>query len=859
MKAIIMAGGEGSRLRPLTCKRPKPLVPVANRPVMEYCVDLLRDLGIREVGVTLQYLPRLIEEYFGDGGDFGLHLHYFVEGQPLGTAGSVKNAAAILDETFIVVSGDALTDFDLRPAIAQHKESGALATLVLATVDNPLEYGVVITNPDGSIRSFLEKPSWGEVFSDRVNTGIYILEPEVLDLIPDGRPFDFSKDLFPRLLKEKRSLYGVTLSGYWCDIGNLNQYRQAQEDILRGRVKVRVVGEDHGGGVVTGEGVEIAPGARVEGPVLIGGGCRIATGAVVGPFTVLGPYTRVEEGATIKRSILWDNVYIGAGAGLRGAVVCSRAALQHHAQVYEGAVIGDGSQVDAGAEVRPDVKVWPEKCLGRETVVHESLIWGRGLARPLFAGSQVPGYLYGDITPFQVTRLGMAYGASFPAGATVGLSTFPGGAGEMLYKAMAAGLMAAGVKVADLGFLLTPMHRFAVRSLGLDGGCHIKQDAAERDKVRLHLVNARGHDLAPGALRKIENLYWREDGRQVQEIPASLPFPALREAYRDWLVSTLGNGGLKERPLRLALGGLGQVAEVAGEVLQAAGAVVIRLDLDPTKTWQQVQDDLPYFAAEVRYYGADLGAALDPNGEELILFTGAGRRVDPARQLVLLARVFLETHRGASLVLPVTAPRVVEQIAGGLSGRVERVKSHPGIHQEAMDRVDEEIQAGRWQLESITAAIPPAPGETNAGREQSQVDAGRKGYRGLGQQHLQLDALAALLHLMDWLARREESLDRAVADLPPVFTASRTVPCPWEAKGRVMRTLISEEPADRVELLDGVQVCHGKGWSLVLPDGETPHYHIYSEAFSQEAAEELAGFYEQRLKDLITREKGKES
>ncbi|GAF25090.1 nucleoside-diphosphate-sugar pyrophosphorylase [Moorella thermoacetica Y72] len=819
MKAIIMAGGEGSRLRPLTCKRPKPLVPVANRPVMEYCVDLLRDLGIREVGVTLQYLPQLIEEYFGDGSDFGLHLHYFVEDKPLGTAGSVKNAAAILDETFVVVSGDALTDFDLRPAIARHKESGALATLVLTAVDNPLEYGVVITNPDGSIRSFLEKPSWGEVFSDRVNTGIYILEPEVLELIPEGRPFDFSKDLFPRLLKEKRPLYGVTLSGYWCDIGNLTQYRQAQEDILRGRVKVRVVGQDKGGGVVMGEGVEIAPGARIEGPVLIGGACHIATGAVVGPFTVLGPYTRVEEGATVRRSVLWDNVYTGEGANVRGAVVCSRASLQRRVQVYEGAVIGDGTQVDAGAEVRPEVKVWPEKTLGRETVVHESLIWGRGVARPLFVGSQAPGYLHGDLTPFQVTRLGMAYGASFPPGTTVGLSTFAGGAGEMLYKALAAGLMAAGVQVADLGRLLTPIHRFAVRSLGLDGGCHIKRDAAERDKVWLHLVNSRGHDLNPAAVRKIENLYWREDGRRVQEVPASIYFPGLEGAYRDWLLATLGDHGLKKRALRVALGGQGQVAGVAGTILQDAGAEVIRLDLDPAKTWQAVQEDLPYFAGEIRRYGADLGAALDPNGEELILFTGEGGRVAPAQQMTLLARVYLETHRGASLVLPVTAPRVLEQVAGSLHGRVERVKGHPGIYHEAMARAD---------------------GET-----------------ALGQQHLQLDALAALVHILDWLARRGESLDAAVAALPPVYTASRTVACPWEAKGRVMRTLISEEPADGVELLDGVQVRHGKGWSLVLPDGETPHYHIYSEAFSQEAAEELAGFYEERLKELVAREKSK--
>jgi len=816
MKAIIMAGGEGSRLRPLTCKRPKPLVPVANRPVMEYCVDLLRDLEIKEVGVTLQYLPGMIEEYFGDGSDVGLHLHYFVEDKPLGTAGSVKNAATILDETFIVISGDALTDFDLQPALKRHRESGALATLVLTTVDNPLEYGVVITNPGGSIRSFLEKPSWGEVFSDRVNTGIYILEPEVLEAIPPGQAFDFSKDLFPKLLKAKQPLYGVTLDGYWCDIGNLSQYRQAQEDILHGRVKVKVAGSDRGNGVVAGDGADIDPEAHIEGPVLVGSYCRIGPGVLVGPGTVLGPYTRVDERASLKRTIVWDNVYIGPGASLRGAVVCSGSSINKQAQVFEDAVIGDGCQVDTGAEVRQEVKVWPQKYLGQETVVADSLIWGRGIARPLFSGSQVSGHLNGELTPFQVTRLGMAYGASFQPGAMVALSTFSGGAGEFVHKAMAAGLMAAGARVADLGQLLTPLHRFAVRYLRLAGGCHIKQDAAEPARVRLHLVNNRGHDLPPGAVRKIENLYWREDGRHTKEIQASVYFPEIKEAYKAWLLSTLRQDGLSKRALRVALGSQGLAAAMAAEVLRKAGADVVRLDLDPAKDWQALQQDIPFFfTSEIRRYDADLGAVIDTNAEELLLFSGAGRRLTLSQQVALLARIYLEANERTSLVLPVTAPRSAEMVAGRLGGRVERVKSHPGIHQEGMDRVDGESL--------------------------------------LGQQHLQLDALAALLQILDWLAYRRLELEEAVAEMPPVYTAMRTVPCPWEAKGRVMRALINEEPAERVELLDGVQVRGKEGWTLVLPDGETPHYRIYSEAFSQEAAEELAILYERRLQDLIAR------
>ena len=222
MKAIIMAGGEGSRLRPLTCGRPKPMVPVVNRPIMSHIVELLKNHGVTDIGVTLQYMPEAIRDYFGNGSECGVNMHYFVEETPLGTAGSVKNATSFLDETFLVISGDALTDLDLSRAVEFHRRQGALATLVLTRVDCPLEYGVVITAGDGEIKQFLEKPGWGEVFSDTVNTGIYVLEPEVLDYFAPGQKFDFSKDLFPLLLAGKKPLFGVALSGYWCDVGNLN-------------------------------------------------------------------------------------------------------------------------------------------------------------------------------------------------------------------------------------------------------------------------------------------------------------------------------------------------------------------------------------------------------------------------------------------------------------------------------------------------------------------------------------------------------------------------------------------------------------------------------------------------------------
>jgi len=242
MKAVVMAGGEGTRLRPLTSNQPKPMVPVAGKPCMEHIIELLRRHGMTDIVVTVAYLPQVIRGYFDDGGELGVELHYSVEETPLGTAGSVKNAAELLDETFLVISGDALCDFDLDALVDAHRRHGAVATLALYSVENPLEFGVVITDSDGRVERFLEKPSWGQVFSDTINTGVYVLEPEVLAAVPEGTSYDFSKQLFPDLLRRGKPVYGHLVEGYWQDIGNLDQYRKANFDALDGHVQLEVAG-----------------------------------------------------------------------------------------------------------------------------------------------------------------------------------------------------------------------------------------------------------------------------------------------------------------------------------------------------------------------------------------------------------------------------------------------------------------------------------------------------------------------------------------------------------------------------------------------------------------------------------------
>ncbi|MBQ8953262.1 MAG: NDP-sugar synthase, partial [Clostridia bacterium] len=267
MKAIIMAGGEGSRLRPLTCDLPKPMAPLLDRPVMAYALALLKRHGITDVGATLMYLPERIQSYFGDGSAFGAAMRYFVETAPLGTAGSMHLAADFLDETFAVLSGDGVTDCDLTAALAFHREKKALATLVLKRVENPLEYGVVIADGEGRVIRFVEKPGWGEVFSDTVNTGIYILEPQVLERIPRDRAFDFGRDLFPLLVERGEAVYAWTMSGYWCDIGDVAAYLKAHADAMDGRIDLPMNAMP--GGVLRMPGARVDRGAVLEGPCFI--------------------------------------------------------------------------------------------------------------------------------------------------------------------------------------------------------------------------------------------------------------------------------------------------------------------------------------------------------------------------------------------------------------------------------------------------------------------------------------------------------------------------------------------------------------------------------------------------------------
>jgi mannose-1-phosphate guanylyltransferase/phosphomannomutase len=341
---MILAAGVGSRLDPLTRNIPKPMVPIVNRPVMEHIVELLARHGFKEIMVNLHYLPDQIQDYFKDGSAWGVKIHYSGEEKLWGDAGSVKRCEDFFDGTFVVIGGDDLADIDLTRMVRLHQEKKALATIALSLVDDPSEYGIALINERGRITRFLEKPRGEVIFSNTANTGVYVFDRQVLELIPRGVPYGFGTNVFPMLLEHRTRFYGYLTSSYWRDVGDLKQYQQTHFDVLDGRVAIRIPHKEVRKYVWIGEGAEIDPSAEVGYPVVIGRNCRIEKNARVLEYSVLADGCVIEEGATVKQSILWHGACVMGDTMLERCVVGTGCRVKSNAAVFDGVIVdpGDG-------------------------------------------------------------------------------------------------------------------------------------------------------------------------------------------------------------------------------------------------------------------------------------------------------------------------------------------------------------------------------------------------------------------------------------------------------------------------------------------------------------------------------------
>ena len=447
-----MAGGEGTRLRPLTSNSPKPMMPIANAPMMEHIVRLLREHGFDDIVVTVAFMANHIRNYFGDGSELGVRMVYATEETPLGTAGSVLNARDELDERFLVISGDVLTDIDLTSVVRFHEEHGALATIALTPVENPLEFGIVITREDGSIERFLEKPTWGQVFSDTINTGIFVLEPEIFDHIESGRPVTSARGV-PRCWRRASRSTGRSSRA----TGRMRplRYVRAHKDVLDGRSTSRSPAS-RSDGVYVGRAPTSTPTPASRAPVIIGDYCRVEGDARLGEYTVLGTNVRGRAGADLERAVIHDNTYVGEGVRLRGTTVGRSCDLRNGVRGDEGVVLGDECFVGEQAVLTAGVKVYPFKTVESGAVINSSIVWESRGSRSLFGRLGVSGLANVDVTPELATRVAMAFGTTLKKDATVVTSRDSSRSARMLKRAMMAGLNASGVNVRDLEVARSP-------------------------------------------------------------------------------------------------------------------------------------------------------------------------------------------------------------------------------------------------------------------------------------------------------------------------------------------------------------------------------------------------------------------
>jgi len=822
MKAVVMAGGEGSRLRPLTIGRPKPMVPMVSKPVMAHILDHLKRQGITEVVVTLYFMPEVIQAYFGDGSSFGMKIHYAIEETPLGTAGSVKNAQEYLDEPFIIISGDAVTDINLKDVVAFHEERGSEATLTLYRVPNPLEYGVIITDPDGKITQFLEKPSWGEVISDTVNTGIYVIDPSVLDLIEEGVSTDWSKDVFPQLLSEGRPLYGYVADGNWTDVGDIGEYMRASSDVLHRHVQTEEIGQHIGGDVWVGEGVEIAPDAQLYGPIYLGNEVKIKGGVIIHGPTVVRDYTIVDNRVHIDRSIIWRNNYIGEGAEIRGAIVGRQSTIKSKAVLFEGVVVGDNCAVGEGAVLHANVKIWPEKEIEPGATVKTSIIWGARGRRVLFGRFGVTGVVNVDLTPEFAAKMGTAFGATLSKGSTVTINRDPHRSPRMIKRAVISGLPAAGIHASDLRSMPIPVARYYTKATDAVGGVHVRLSPFDQRVVDIRFFDDQGQNLSKDAERGIERVFFREDFRRVylKDIGTIDYAPEVIETYINGFLNVVNVEAIRQRGFKIVVDyAYAPTADVLPRIMTLLDVEVVPLasHVDGDKmslTHTEFDQEVRELTLITGVLDTDLGVRLDVGGEKIFLVDGKGQYVPETVAAAAVTSLALRAHPGGTIVVPVHLPSIFEQIAAEHGGQVLRCKMDPHA---LMKR-----SAGE-------GVIMAADGMGNYVFPQFQAA---------------IDGLMATAKLLEFLATQQTSLADIVSGLPAFHVAHREVSCPWEAKGTVMRLLNQQYKDRQAELIDGIKILLGEGeWVLVLPDPDYAKFHVYAEARTDAEAQELVDRY----------------
>src|ERR1700690_3213845 len=715
-----------------------------------------------------------------------MSLQYATEEMPLGTAGSVRNAEdALRDEPFLVISGDALTDMDLTALVTFHKEKGALVTVGLARVPNPLEFGIVITQEDGQIQRFLEKPTWGQVFSDTVNTGLYVMEPEVLAEVPPGEVVDWSGDVFPKLLKRGAPLFGYISEDYWEDVGTHESYMKAQADVLNGRVHSDIAGFEVSPGVWVAEGAEVDADAVLTGPLCIGDYAKIEAGAHLREYTVIGSNVVVKEGAFLHRAVVHNNVYVGQGVTLRGCVIGKNTDVMRLARIEEGRGVGAECLIEPEAYLSAAVKVYPLKTIEAGAVVNTSVIWESRGQRTLFGPRGVSGLVNVEVTPELCVRLASAYATMLRKGSTVTTSRDVSRAGRTLKRAVQSALNASAINVVDLEAQPLPVARFETARRKYSGGIALRTTPGDTQSVDIIFLDERGAELSQGAQRKLERVFSRQEFRRAfpGEIAELSYPPRVVELYTHELLRCVDLDGVNGAGLKVVADCAGgTVSLVLPTLLGRIGVEVHTLNnrLDEgtsTQTVAQNRAGMQRLAGVVSSSRAAFGVRFDPVGERIHLVDEKGALVSDERALLVVLDLVAAELRHGRVALPVTTTRVAEQVCRFHGVQVTWTPTSQDALTNAAAAADDVIFAA----DGRGGFVVPEFGRT-------------------------VDGIAAFVRLVGLVARTRLTLSQIDARIPQAHLMRRSVPTPWAAKGSVMRTVIEAAGSRPVDTTDGVRI-----------------------------------------------------
>lgn len=827
MKAVIMAGGFGTRIQPLTSSVPKPMIPLFNRPIMLHIVELLKKHDITDLVMLLYHQPEIIKKFFRDGSDFGVKITYVTPLGDMGTAGAVKAAEKYLDERFLVISGDLLTDFNLKKVLDFHADNKAMATITLTSVKDPLQFGVVITDKEKRITQFLEKPGWGEVISDTINTGIYVLEPEIFNYIPAGENFDFSQDLFPLMLQNKDPLFGYASKGYWRDIGNTDSYREAHHDIFKGKVNLKIDEEKQdfvGKDLRIGTDVTLEEPSGLSGTVVIGDNSQIR-GEVQIKDSVIGRNCTIEAGVKLNRCVLWDNTYVKKGAKITDSVLCANVRVGQSAVLEEAVIVADDTSIGDEVHIKTDVKIWPRKLIESGSIVTANLIWGEKWKKSLFEGAIIKGLSNVELTPEFVAKLGCAYGTMLPKGSFVLGGRDANRSSRMLKRCFVGGLLSAGVNVRDMTMTCLPVIRYKLKTFGEVGGFHFRQAADDPASMEIVFLDGDGLDFSSNMAKNAERIFFKENFRRAHHTePGALnDIPQVVEFYREGFLRALNTDTIRKAGWTVVIDfNFSPASQILPRLLNELGCNVVALNayVDEGKggvVAKPKEGALEQLAAIVGSLKAQAGFWLDPTAESITLVDETGQRYEGARLLALVTALTLKSDQRGSLAVPVQAPSTIEQMALAKKSAVIRTKSSDRAMLEAAS-TSEVILAGtidgRFAFSRFQAAF---------------------------------DGMFAIARLIELSVALSLPFSRVLADAPERVFLQTVTPCPFEMKGGIMRKMSEDSLDKEASFIDGIKVQFGHDWALVLPDQYSSFVHIFAEAKDEKTAGKLLQEYQKKV------------